>query len=107
MCREAREEAGLTIQPDQLSLVHVIHRRSDDARMSLFFQASHWLGEPGYMEPYKCSDLSWFDLAALPGNMVLLCAPCDRRTGPVPGPRRVRLGRVPASSPVTRRKLRG
>jgi len=70
MCREALEEAGLDIQPAQLDLVHLIHRRSDDERVSLFFRARSWLGEPRNMEPHKCSDLSWFSLQALPGNMV-------------------------------------
>ena len=74
LCREAREEAGLHIAPEDLALVHLIHRRSDGERLSMFFSAARWQGEPRNLEPHKCSELGWFDAAALPEPMV----PCAR-----------------------------
>ncbi|RVT53729.1 NUDIX hydrolase [Rubrivivax albus] len=70
MCREATEEAGLALRPDDLDLAHVIHRRSDGERLSVFFRARHWQGEPVNREPHKCSHLGWFPLDALPQPMV-------------------------------------
>jgi 8-oxo-dGTP diphosphatase len=70
MSREAREEAGLVIDPADLSLCHIMHRRASDERVSFFFTSKRWEGEPQNMEPSKCSDLSWFACGALPPNMV-------------------------------------
>ena len=70
MCREAKEEADLDINPEDLILRHVVHRASTEERMSMFFSPLCWTGEPRNAEPHKCSDLSWFPLTDLPPNMV-------------------------------------
>jgi len=70
MSREAKEEAGLIIHPDDFFLLHVMHRKASDERISFFFTTKIWKGEPRNMEPDKCGDLSWYDLDSLPTNMV-------------------------------------
>jgi 8-oxo-dGTP diphosphatase len=70
LCREAWEEAGLRIAPDDVRMAHMIHRRSAEGRVSFFFSASRWQGEPINREPHKCSELAWYPLHAMPGNVV-------------------------------------
>jgi len=70
MAREALEEAGLVIAPQDLRLVHVVHRLGTEERMSLFFGTDTWQGEPQNREPHKCAELAWYPRAALPPNMV-------------------------------------
>jgi 8-oxo-dGTP diphosphatase len=73
--REAREEAGVTIDPADLAPLCVMHRTHPghdpiDERVDFFFTASHWSGEPRLMEPDKASALDWFALDKLPEPVV-------------------------------------
>lgn len=70
MCREAAEEAGLVLRPEDLQLAHVIHRLGTEERMSMFFRAAAWQGTPRNLEPHKCSELAWYPFDALPEPMV-------------------------------------
>ncbi len=71
LCREVREEVGLSLKPSSLTLVHVMHRKEFDIRMDFFFHVSSWNGTPSICEPEKCDDLRWFPLSQLPRDTVL------------------------------------
>lgn len=68
--REAREEAGVNIAPEDVHVMQVCHRKSDDERIDFFVLVEAWGGEIENMESDKCDDLSWFPLAELPANMI-------------------------------------
>ncbi len=72
--REAEEEAGISLNSDDLRVVHLMHRNSglsaENERMDVFFIASSWKGEITNKEPHKCSDLSWFEIDNLPDNTI-------------------------------------
>ncbi|MBI2579378.1 MAG: NUDIX domain-containing protein [Candidatus Aenigmarchaeota archaeon] len=70
MIREAEEEAGIAIKSEDLEVVHVMHRKSADERIDLFFMADRWGGEPKNMEPGKCDDMRWFGADDLPPNTI-------------------------------------
>ena len=71
MIREAREEAGITIDPQNLIPTTVLHRKSTDYEyIDFFFVCEKWEGKPVVMEKDKCDDLSWFDLDRLPSTML-------------------------------------
>lgn len=66
--REAAEEVGVTVDPADLTFVHVMHRAPD--RVGLFFRAERWTGEPYNAEPGKCDGLAWYPMDGLPADMV-------------------------------------
>lgn len=68
--REAREEAGIELSQEDLDVVGVIHSMSDREYVNFFLKAWAWSGEVTNMEPDKCDDLRWFDIADLPENTV-------------------------------------
>lgn len=72
--REAEEEAGIILKPEDLKVAHVMCRNSgteeNNERVDLFFIAENWGGKIENREPNKCDDLSWFDLNNLPDNII-------------------------------------
>ncbi|MEU8729366.1 NUDIX domain-containing protein [Streptomyces tendae] len=73
LIREAREEASLHIERQDVELVHVVHhidKPGDRPRMGLFFRVRTWSGEPKLREPDKCTQWRFWDPAALPDDLV-------------------------------------
>lgn len=75
--REAKEEAGIVLKPENLKVSHVMNRDSsggidvgDNERIDIFFVADSWKGKIENKEPNKCDDLSWFPLDKLPENVI-------------------------------------
>lgn len=68
--REAAEELGITVRPEDLKLVHVMHHYTNSGRTALFFEASQWEGEVVNKEPTKCAGWRLFAPDALPGILV-------------------------------------
>ena len=71
--REAKEEAGVTIQKEDLVYVHTVHRKKLDEkeeRVWVLFEVEVWEGEITNSEPEKCKELIWQDKYTLPKNMI-------------------------------------
>jgi len=59
------------LNPENLTLVHVMHRKEPtEERVNFFFTAEKWRSEPRIMEPHRCDDLRWFDIDNLPDNTI-------------------------------------
>ncbi len=68
--REAKEESGVIIKPEDLQLKVAMHRLDDREQVDFFFETKTWIGELQNMEPNKCDDLSWFAFDHLPENTI-------------------------------------
>lgn len=71
--REAKEEVGVDIQPEDLKLLHTQHRvaeEGDHERINLFFETTKWTGQPTNAEPEKCSEIRWASRDSLPKDLV-------------------------------------
>jgi 8-oxo-dGTP pyrophosphatase MutT (NUDIX family) len=70
LVREAFEEAGIVIHPDDLRLAHVLHKKDRTGqRIILYFKTAVWQGELRNREPHKFKEAAWFSLDALPKNL--------------------------------------
>lgn len=70
MVREAYEEAGIRILPENLHLVHTMHSQSNRINISLFFTCTKWEGDIVNNEPDKCETLAFFPINNLPENTI-------------------------------------
>jgi 8-oxo-dGTP pyrophosphatase MutT (NUDIX family) len=68
--REIEEEVGVKVLPENIAVVGVMHRKSDDERVDFFLATETWLGEPSNREPDKCDDLGWYAFDVLPVNTI-------------------------------------
>ncbi|WP_433207515.1 NUDIX hydrolase [Nocardia sp. CA-107356] len=73
LIREAEEEIGVVIKPDDVRFSHIMHNSSSGGRVAFFFAVTNWQGEPTNREPDKCSALEWFSVDGLPDHMIGYC----------------------------------
>lgn len=66
--REAFEEVGLQVSPDDIAFLYMQHRYAEDGSVwtDVFFDSGNWHGEPVNGEPDKHSDIGWIDSRELP-----------------------------------------
>lgn len=66
--REAQEEVGLTIYPEDLRVVYIAHQKGGNEReyINFYLRVEKWSGEPQNLEPEFCSELGWFPIDNLP-----------------------------------------
>lgn len=68
--REAVEEVGITIKPEDLQSVVICHRVEDGSDwIDNMFVVKKWTGEVVNNEPHMHGELAWFALDALPENV--------------------------------------
>ena len=71
--REAREELGILLQPEDVhfaTLIHKYTRETGEIYYCGYFLAEHYEGTPRICEPEKCAELRWFALDALPDALI-------------------------------------
>ncbi|MFA6382261.1 MAG: NUDIX domain-containing protein [Candidatus Buchananbacteria bacterium] len=69
--REAKEEAGITVFPEDLKVTHVMHRyRPAREYFDIYLGTGKWSGEITNMEQDKCDELKWFKIDDLPENLI-------------------------------------
>lgn len=81
--REAREEVGVQLGPDEPRIVATVHHRNTAglARVGLVFAVAYEParhGEPVNAEPHKCAKIAWTPMDLLPSNTYPYTAACVR-----------------------------
>ena len=67
--KEANEEAGVVIKPEDLTFVHA--HAVEDAYINFYFTATKWEGEAYLAEPLKCSEVAWVSLDTIPNDTIM------------------------------------
>lgn len=72
MRREAKEEASIDIDVDDLEFVHLMHRRkpTGEIKIDFFFKCTKWSGQAEIAELDKCDLMDWYPQDALPPNTI-------------------------------------
>ncbi len=71
LAREAYEEVGIIIAPEDAVLSHAIYFQGETQTcMSFVFTVKDWQGEPFNKEPDKHDHIQWFNIDNLPINIL-------------------------------------
>ncbi|MFE3795758.1 NUDIX hydrolase [Nocardia tengchongensis] len=73
LIREADEEVGVSIKPEDVQFAHIMHNSSSGGRMAFFFLVDQCEHDPVNREPDKCIELEWFSLSAPPDRLIDYC----------------------------------
>ncbi|MCK4897931.1 MAG: NUDIX domain-containing protein [Anaerolineales bacterium] len=68
--REIKEEVGVVVRSENLEIVGVMHRMSDEERVDFFLAVRVWEGKLYNREPEKCDKLAWYPFFKLPANTI-------------------------------------
>ncbi len=71
--REAKEELGVDISPDNIEFFVFVHKREEERDLTYcnaYFVCTEFSSEPMLGEPHKCSEIKWFDLDNLPDDLI-------------------------------------
>ncbi len=69
--REAKEEIGIQINPDDLEFATFCHSNTDNHEyIQVYFWCRKWTGTIQNNEPDKCSSFGFYDLDHLPDTLV-------------------------------------
>jgi mutator protein MutT len=68
--REAQEEIGVQLEPENIHYSSVMHRLEGDERVDFFVNVSTWIGDPINAEPQKCDEIRWVNVDDLPENTI-------------------------------------
>jgi ADP-ribose pyrophosphatase YjhB (NUDIX family) len=69
--REAKNSIGINIKPEDLEVVHVIHRKCNEPEFfSVIFKSKKFEGILKNLEPTRHDDMKWFSINNLPKNIV-------------------------------------
>ncbi len=68
--REALEEVGIKVKPEDLKFVHIMHRHDETDWVDVFFEAESYEGVPLNAEPEVHGELAWFDPQYMPEKVL-------------------------------------
>lgn len=75
MVREAKEEINVDVKESDLNYACVIRRGDNNNYFNFYLSCQDFKGDIKNNEPEKCEEIKWFDLNALPQEMI----PNDRK----------------------------
>src|ERR1700722_19358353 len=71
--RTARDELGITVDPEHIEFAHVMHSTLSGGRASFYFRIRRWTGIVVNRERRTCAGLRWFPFDHLPETVASTC----------------------------------